>query len=64
MTCRRPSAEPFVLKQGITILDPRRWQQSIAADIAQGPSGPRARYVALEDDLKRLHALFGQGLAR
>ncbi|MEE9297191.1 MAG: hypothetical protein V3W34_19805 [Phycisphaerae bacterium] len=52
-----PPAEPFQLKPGITILDPRRWQKSIAADIAQGPSGPRARYGALQDDLRRLHGL-------
>ena len=29
-----PPAEPFVLKQGVTILDPRRWRQAIAAGIA------------------------------
>ncbi len=56
-----PPGEPFQLKPGITILDPRRWRQSIAADIAQGPSGPRARYGALQDDLRRLHAMFGGG---
>ena len=54
-----PLAEPFQLKLGITILDPQRWRQSIAADIAQGPSGQRARYGALQDDLRRLHGLFG-----
>ncbi len=54
-----PPAEPFVLKPGNTVLDPHRWRQSIAADIAQGPCGPRARYGALQDDLRRLHGLFG-----
>ena len=54
-------AAPFQLKPGITILDPHRWRQSITADIAQGPSGPRARYGALQDDLKRLHAMFSGG---
>ena len=58
-----PPAEPFQLKPGITILDPHRWRQSIAADIAQGPSGPRARYGALQDDLRRLHELFGEDTA-
>ncbi len=56
-----PTAEPFQLKPGITILDPQRWRQSIAADMAQGPSGPRARYGALQDDLRRLHKRFGRG---
>ncbi len=53
-----PPGEPFQLKPGITILDPQRWRQSIAADIGAGPNGPRARYGALQGDLRRLCGLF------
>ena len=53
-----PPAEPFDLCRGVTILDPARWWQSIRADIAAGPTGPRARYGALQGDLRKLNALF------
>ena len=59
-----PPSGAFQLKPGITILDPQRWRQSIAADIRAGPNGPRARYGALQDDLRRLHDLFGGGAER
>ncbi len=52
-----PAAEPFELCRGVTIRDPAQWWQSIRGDIACGPNGPRARYGAVQGDLRRLHAL-------
>ena len=52
-----PPAEPFELCRGVTVLDPARWWRSIEGDIASGPNGPRARYGAVQGDLRRLHAL-------
>ncbi len=54
-----PPAEPFKLKQGITISNPQCWWRDVALDIARGPEGPRARYGALQDDLNRLWRMFG-----
>ncbi len=54
-----PPAEPFKLKQGITISNPQRWWRDIAADIAAGPEGPRARYGALQSDVIRAWRMFG-----
>ena len=54
-----PPTAPIKLKQGITISNPQRWWADIAADIAAGPEGPRARYGALQDDLWRLWQMFG-----
>ena len=54
-----PPAEPFLLKQGITISNPQRWWADIIADIGDGPEGPRARYGALQDDLWRAWQMFG-----
>ncbi len=53
-----PQAEPFELCKGVTILDPARWWQSINGDIASGPNGPRARYGAVQGDLRRLYQRF------
>ena len=52
-----PPAEPFELCRGVTILDPARWWRSIEVDIGCGPNGPRARYGAVQGDLRRLNAL-------
>ena len=61
-----PPAEPFVLvwsgrgqRPAVKITDPEAYWQRLTLDVAQGPTGPRARYGALQDDLKRLHGLFG-----
>ena len=54
-----PPTEPFKLKQGITITNPARWWHDIAADIAAGPEGPRARYGVLQDDVIRAWQMFG-----
>ena len=51
-----PPAEPFELCRGVTILDPARWWRSIEGDIEFGPNGPRARYGAVQRDLRKLHA--------
>ena len=53
-----PPAEPFELCQGVTILDPARWWQSIRSDIECGANGPRARYGAVQGDLRRLYQRF------
>ena len=53
----RRAAEPFELCQGVTILDPARWWRSIEGDIEAGPNGPRARYGAVQGDLRRLYDL-------
>ncbi len=51
-----PPANPFELCRGVTILDPARWWRSIRGDIASGPTGPRARYGAVQGDLRKLFA--------
>ncbi len=54
-----PPAEPFKLKQGITITNPQHWWHDITLEIAAGPEGPRARYGALQDDVMRAWRMFG-----
>ena len=46
------------LSRGITVSDPDRFLQMLAADIAAGPSGSRARLAVLQQDLRRLRELF------
>ena len=53
-----PPAEPFELCQGVTILDPTRWWRAIRGEIECGPAGPRARYGAIQNDLRNLAARF------
>ena len=55
-----PPAEPFELVPGVVIMDPARWWRSIEGDIASGQDGPRARYGALQGDLRKLFGLFGR----
>ncbi len=50
-----PPSEPFELCRGVTILRPALWWTATRRDIAAGPGGPRARYGALQGDLRRLH---------
>ena len=66
-----PPSEAFVLRwcdrgirPAVTITDPEAFWHYLARDVAQGPTGPRARYGALQDNLKRLHGLFGGGAER
>ena len=49
-----PPSEPFELFPHVQVIHPGRWWQTLKADIAAGPRGPRARYGALQEDLKRL----------
>ena len=52
-----PPAEPFELSRGVTVIRPALWWTATRRDIAAGPGGPRARYGALQQDLRRLAAL-------
>ncbi len=52
-----PPTEPFELCRGVTVIRPALWWTSTRRDIAAGPNGPRARYGALQQDLRRLAAL-------
>ncbi len=63
-----PPAEPFVLRwcergirPAVEITNPKAFWRSLMVDVNWGPAGPRARYGALQDDLRRLHDLFGGG---
>lgn len=49
-----PPSEPFELFSHVKVIHPGRWWKNLKADIAAGPKGPRARYGALQADLKRL----------
>ncbi len=55
-----PPVAPFELCRGVTILRPALWWTATRRDITAGPSGPRARYGALQQDLRRLAALMKQ----
>ena len=52
-----PPTEPFELSRGVTIIRPALWRTATRRDISLGPNGPRARYGALQQDLRRLAAL-------
>ncbi len=52
-----PPVEPFELCRGVTILRPALWWTATRRDVAAGPNGPRARYGALQSDLRKLAAL-------
>ena len=52
-----PPAEPFEFPKGIVIIRPALWWTALRRDIAAGPNGPRARYGALQQDLRRLAEL-------
>jgi hypothetical protein len=45
---------PFTLRPGHTIVDRARFLARLQADLRRGPSGPRARYGALQGDLRGL----------
>ncbi len=53
----QPPTEPFELSKGVTVIRPALWWTATRRDIAAGPNGPRARYGALQQDLRRLAAL-------
>ncbi len=52
-----PPTEPFELSKGVTVIRPALWWTALRRDIAAGPRGPRARYGALQEDLRRLKGL-------
>ena len=54
-----PPPEPFELCQGVTVLRPDRFWESLESDIATGPGKARAFTGALGKDLRRLAELFG-----
>lgn len=47
-------AAPFSPGPAATVTDHAKYLRTLQADIRRGPSGPRARYGALQDDLRRL----------
>ncbi len=48
-------AQPFRLAPGVFVARPAHFWEALRRDIAAGPNGPRARYGALQSDLRRLH---------
>jgi tubulysin polyketide synthase-like protein len=48
---------PFHLARGIEVTDRERFCAAIRQDIAAGPRGPRARWGAVQTELRRLAAL-------
>ena len=52
-----PPRDPFTLSKAVVVAHPARWWEALRRDIAAGPHGPRARYGALQQDLRRLAAL-------
>ncbi len=52
-----PPRAPFTLTKAVVVAHPARWWEALRRDIAAGPHGPRARYGALQQDLRRLAAL-------
>ena len=56
-----PPSQSFELCKGVVIANPALWWTALMRDIAEGPNGPRARYGALQADLKRLAAANPRG---
>ena len=46
--------EPFDLCSGCSVVDPAQFYAALRAEIATGPTGPRARLGTLQGDLRRL----------
>jgi len=46
--------EPFYLEPHQRVLDPVKYFHSLRQDIATGPTGARAKYGTLQDDLRKL----------
>lgn len=56
---------PFMLRPGVVVTDPALFLGRLKADILRGPVGPRARWGALQGDLRRLaETLTGEGIDR
>ena len=54
-----PPPEPFELYQGVTVMRPVHFWDSLKSDIATGPGKARACTGAFQKDLRRLAELFG-----
>ena len=54
-----PPVERFELGPGVAIIHPARYWASLKSDVARGPNRARGLTGALQDDLRRLHRLFG-----
>ena len=54
-----PPCEPFELYSHVHVARPANYWQGMRANIKTGPGGPRARWGALQADLRRLGELFG-----
>lgn len=51
---------PFHLEDHRHISDPVKFCAALRLDISRGPTGPRARYGALQDDLRKLKSHFSR----
>jgi len=51
--------EPFRLRSGVEVTEPKKFYSSLRHDIEQGVEGARARTGALQEDLEGLFDLFG-----
>jgi hypothetical protein len=49
----------FTLSPGVVVSDVNRFLEILECDIRSGTNGPRGRRGAVQDDLRRLHELFG-----
>jgi len=47
-------SEPFHLQPHLRVVDPCKFFSSLRQDIGKGPAGARAKYGALQDDLRKL----------
>ncbi len=56
-----PMDRPFRLMPGVTISDPALFFAALFFDIAEGPKGSRARYGALQGDLRRIEEWAASG---
>lgn len=56
----RLPTEPFGLKPGVRVVDAALFYRSLNTDISSGPTGPRAKYGGLADDLKCLRGTTAQ----
>lgn len=53
-----PPSESFELEKHLHIADPVTYFESLRQDIRSGPEGARAKMGTLQDDLRKLKALF------
>ena len=56
-----PPSQSLELCKGVVIANPALWWAALMRDIAEGPNGPRARYGAMQADLRRLAAASQHG---